>query len=135
MLLDLGKLSNTRFQKIDITVPNGSSAGGFGASVQLDRQFNKIIGIGFFEVADGGIAQNYNVGAKTDRQVWVDPITYFAWQAKEGVSPMAKYFAVDIEYASGDTFYMILNTGAALSADLVGQMVLVLQKSNTATPR
>lgn len=135
MLLDFGKLANTRFQKIDITIPNASAAGGYGASVNLDRQFNKIIGIGFFEIEDGGIAQNYNVGAKTDRQVWVDPINYMAWKAEDGVGPMYKYFSVDIEYASGDAFYLILNTGAATSADLVGQMVLILQKSNTATPR
>src|SRR5689334_21582670 len=112
MLLDLGKLANTRFQRMDITIPNGSAAGGYGAYVQLDRQFNKIIGIGFFETGDGGISPSYNVGAKTDRQVWVDPISYKAWEAGEGVGPMYKYFSVDIEYASGDSFYMILNTFA-----------------------
>lgn len=135
MLLDLGKLSQSRFQKIDIIVPDTSPVGSYQATVQLDRQFNRIIGIAYFERADGGINQLYNVGAKTDRQVWVDPIAYHAWQADQGVGPMYKYFSVDIEYASGDTFYMIVNTLDVLTADLIGQMVLVLSKDNTAVPR
>lgn len=135
MLLDLGKLSQRRFQKIDIIVPDTSPVGSYQATVQLDRQFNRIVGIGYFERQDGGISQYYNVGAKTDRQVWIDPIAYHAWEANQGVGPMYKYFAVDIEYASGDTFYLLLNTLDILSADLIGQMVLILSRDNTATPR
>lgn len=134
MLLDLGKLSQMRFQKIDITVPNGSAAGNYQATVQLDRQFNRIVGVGFFERYSDG-ATLYNVGAKTDRQVWIDPIAYNAWMADQGVGPMYKYFTVDIEYASGDTFYLMLNTLDTLSDDLIGQMVLILSRDNTATPR
>ncbi len=135
MLLDLGKLSQSRFQVINILVPDTSVIGNYQATVQLDRQFNRIRGIAFFERADGGISQFYNVGAKTDRQTWIDPIAYHAWQADQGVGPMSKFFDVDIEYASGDTFYLMLNTLAPLTADLVGQMVLFLSRDNSAVPR
>lgn len=134
-LMDLGQLTNYRFQRIDITVPNGAAINNYTATVQLDRQFNSIVRIGFFEVEDGGISPNYNVGAKTDRQVWIDPINFRAWQADQGVGPMFKYYKVNISYGSGDTFYLMLNTLAVTSADLIAQMVLILAKTDVEQPR
>lgn len=134
-ILDLGKLKQFRMQKIAVTVANGSAAGSYQNNVQLDKQFNKIVGIGFFEKTDGGIAGNYDVGAKTDRQTWIDPININAWNANENVGPMFKYYKMEIPYASGDSFYLMLNTGAATSSDLTGQMVLILAKDLTELPR
>lgn len=134
-LLDLGKLSQYRLQKISVLVPDTSAAGSYSNTVQLDRQFNKIIGIGYFERAAGGITTNYDVGAKTDRQTWIDPINISAWNANSGVGPMYKYYSVNIPYSSGDTFYALINTGALLTADLTGQMVLILAKDLTEVPR
>ena len=135
-LLDLGKLSEYRFQKINVFIADGSPAGSYSNNVQLDRAFNKILGIGYFEKLDGAITNDYDVGAKTDRQTWFDPINIKAWKAEEGVGPMFKYYSVNIPYASGDTFYALITTGAPLAgSDLTGQMVLVLAKSLNEMPR
>jgi hypothetical protein len=133
-LLDLGKLSSYRFQVIDILIASGSS-NSVTPSVQLDKQFNKIIGIGYFEKTDGGLGSDYNVGAKTQRQVWIDPVIINAWAADNNVGPMSKYYKVNIPYASGDNFYAIVDPGAATSSDLTGQMVLILAKDLTEMPR
>lgn len=133
-LLDLGKLTSYRFQIIDVTVANGSSVTET-PSVQLDRQFNRIIGIGYFEKTDGGLGSNYDVGAKTQRQVYIDPINVNGWAADGNVGPMQKYYKVNIPYASGDNFYAIVVPGAATSSDLTGQMVLILAKDYTEMPR
>jgi hypothetical protein len=135
-LLDLGKLTQYRFQKISITIPVASGVGNYEASVQLDRAFNKILGIAFVEKTTGGLANLYDVGAKTDRQVWIDPISTLLWTANGNVGPMAKYYAVDIGYGSGDSFWMMVNTQAIVAgADFLAQMVLVLAKDLTEQPR
>jgi hypothetical protein len=135
-LLDLGKLTNYRFQKISITIPIASAVGNYQSSIQLDRQFNKILGIGFVEKTDGGLASLYDVGAKTERQVWIDPISTLFWTANGNVGPMQKYYSVDIPYGSGDSFYMMVNTQAIVAGeDFLGQMVLILAKDLTEQPR
>lgn len=135
-LLDLGKLKSYRFQVINITVATGSTANAaYEANVQLDRDYNKVIGIGFFEVADGGIADNYNVGARTQRQTWLDPININAWQADSGVGPNEKYYKVEIPYGSGDTFYCRVEPNASPASDLKGQMVLILSRDLTEMPK
>ncbi len=134
-LLDLGKLTQYRFQSIDVLVANASPAGGYGNNVQLDRDFNRIVGIGYFEKEDGGIPNDYSVGARTIRQTWVDPININAWNANSGVAVMGKYYKVNIPYGSGDTFYATIETGDVLTSDLTGQMVLILEKDLTEQPR
>ena len=134
-LLDLGKLSNYRFQVINQLVPNTSAAGTYGNNSQLDRAFNRIVGVGYFETNDGGIPGNYSVGIKTDRQVWIDPINIFAWMANENVPVMCKYYSVNIPYGAGDTLYPLINTNAVLTDDLTGQLVLILVKDNIEQPR
>ena len=135
-LLDLGKLSQYRFQKISVSIADLSPAGSYSNNVQLDRAFNKILGIAYFEKLDGGIPNDYDIGAKTDRQTWFDPINIKAWKAEEGVGPMFKYYSVNIPYASGDTFYALITTGQPLAgSDLTGQMVLILSKDLTELPR
>lgn len=134
-LLDLGKLTQYRLQKIDNTIVNPSPAGSYGNNTALDRQFNRIVGIGYFEIANGGLPNAYNVGAKTDRQVWVDPININAWNANSGVAVMGKYYKVNIPYGSGDVFYTLITTAAPTSAAFSGQMVLILQKDLTEQQR
>lgn len=134
----LGKQAESqfRFQRIDITVPSGTLANStVEANVQLDRDYNRVVGIAFFETADGGISQNYNVGARTSRSQWIDLISYFAWNANENVGPVDKYYRVNIPYGSGDTFYAQVQVNAQPASDLVGQMVLILKRDLDEIPR
>ena len=135
--LELPKLSQYRFQMINVSLPIASVAGTpVEASVQLDRDFNKVVGIGYFEITDGDNLNNYQVGARTNRQTWIDPINIKAWKAEEGVGPQLKYYKVLIPYGSGDTFYARVIPGVNVATDaLAGQMVLILQRDNTELPK
>lgn len=134
-ILDLGKLSQYKFQYIPITIANGSAAGTYESNIQLDRQYNKIFGVGFVEILDGGaLANQYNVGARTQRQTWFDPINTLFWTANGNVGPMQKYYSANIPYVSGDTFYAIINTTVATDDDFAAQMVLILGKDLTQVP-
>ncbi len=130
-LLDLGTLKEFRFQRIDNTISIGAVAGSYGGNVTLDRAFNRIVGIGYSRITDGGLGNVYNVGAKTDRQTWIDPINIQMWDANAGVPLMGKYYKMNIPYASGDVFYTLITTFAAVNTvDLTGQMVLILVRDN-----
>lgn len=133
----LGGQRELRFQVINITVPNPTAANTtVEASVQLDREYNRIIGIGYFEIAAGGIADNYLVGAKSNRKTWIDDININAWDANANVGPMEKYIETDIPYGGGDTFTVRVTTGSsASSAAMSGQMVLILERSLTELPK
>jgi len=134
-LLDLGKLSQYRTQKINITIPLASPAGNYENTIQLDRQFNMIMGVGFVEKAAGGLANLYDVGAKSSRQNWLDPISTLFWTANGNVGPMQKYYSVKIPYVSGDTWYFQIVTEAAVAgAAFQAQMVLFLAKDTTQLP-
>lgn len=129
--------SQVRFQVIPVTVPNGTAANSLlSSNVQLDRDYNRVVGIGYFEMTDGGVADDYNVGAKTARSQWIDPININAWDANQNVSPNEKYYKVNIPYASGDTFYAQIELNAnPTTSDLTGQMVLILKRDLDQIPR
>jgi hypothetical protein len=132
----IGADREVRYFVIDVSLPNGSAADvPIEASQQLDRAFNKITGIGFFEVSDGGIPGNYNVGARSNRKTWIDDININAWNANENVGPMDKYIQTDIPYASGDTFFVKVTPNAATTSVLSGQLVLILENSLTELPK
>ena len=132
---NLGEGRQRRFQVIDVTVPAGSTAGiPFEVSIQLDRAYNQIKGIAYFEVEDGGIPQDYNVGARSNKLTWIDDINVNAWDANQNVGPNFKYYSVSIGYGSGDTWYARVTPNTAPATDLVGQMVLILEKSLTELP-
>jgi hypothetical protein len=132
----IGEDRQRRFLVINVLVANGTAAlTPVEASVQLDREFNKIVGIGFFQVTDGGIPNNYNVGARSNRKTWLDDININAWNANQNVGPMQKYIVLDIPYGSGDTFYAKVIPNAVTTSDLTAQMVLVLEKSLTELPK
>jgi len=117
-------------------VPSGSLADAIAQqSVTLDRGFNKVIGIGYAEVTDGGIPGNYDVGAKTQRQQWMDPFNVSMWLAQEAVGPNDKFYRVNIPYASGDSFYVTVTPGSAPASNLVGQMILILKRDMTELPK
>lgn len=119
-------------QNIDVDIANGTPINTLNElSVQANRDYNKIIGIGWFELEGGGIADNYLVGFRTNRKTWINAIPKDAWTANEGVGPMLKYYEVNIPFGSGDTLYAIINNRAVLTADLVGTMVLMLAKDLT----
>ena len=106
------------------------------SSVTLDRDYNRIIGIGFFETSDGGAAAElYNVGARDKRRTWVDDININAWDANSGVGPDEKMMRVNIPYASGDLFYGRVTPTVNTNTALTGQMVLLLAKDLTEIPK
>lgn len=124
------------YQVINITVPNPTAANTLvETSVQLDRDYNRVVGIGFFEKEAGGLSGNYNVGARSSRLTWIDDIDFDAWAAASGVSPRQKYYPVNIPYGSGDTFYGRVTPGANTSAAFSAQMVLILKKDLTQLPK
>lgn len=105
-------------------------------SVQLDRDYNRIIAIGFFETANGGAAAGlYNVGARDKRRTWVDDININAWNANSGVGPDDKMMKVNIPYASGDNFYGRVTPTVNTNTALTGQMVLLLARDLTEIPK
>jgi hypothetical protein len=123
-------------QNIDVLVANATPANTLNElSVQANRDYNKIIGIGWFELEDGGISNDYLVGFRTNRKTWINAIPATAWTAGQGVGPMLKYYEVNIPFGSGDTLYAIINNNALLTADLVGTMVLILAKDLTEVPK
>lgn len=136
-VLGLGKQEEIRYQVINITVANPTGANQLTEqSVSLDRDFNRIIGIGYFEVANGNLSGNYNVGFRTQRKQWIDDINIDAWEASTGVGPMFKYYRANIQYGSGDTGYArVLLNGTASSAAMSGQMVLILKKDFVQLPK
>jgi len=106
------------------------------SSVQLDKDYNRIIGIGFFETANGGAAAElYNVGARDKRRTWVDDINVNAWDANSGVGPDDKMMKTNIPYASGDTFYGRVIPTVNTNSALTGQMVLLLARDLTEIPK
>lgn len=125
-----------RYQVINTNVPNATTAGSLKEfSVTLDQDFNKIVGIAFHEITDGGVANNYNIGSRSSRRVWVDPVNVKSWNADQNVAPDTKFRSVDIDYGKGDLFYAQIVPNGAPNADLTGQMVLVLERSTTQGPQ
>lgn len=105
-------------------------------NISLDKDYNRIIGIGFFETASGGAAAElYDVGARDKRRTWVDDININAWDANTGVGPDDKLMRVNIPYASGDLFYGRIIPRVNTNTALTGQMVLLLAKDLTEIPK
>lgn len=139
--------SQRRYQRIPITVANGVLSGSNNeANITLDPAFNKIIAVAFHETGagSGGLSGNYRVGFRTDNYVWVDPITSFNWNTATGVPIDGKFrWFKDpnnpddkggIGYGTNMKAYVTVIPGANLSADLVGELVLILQRDLTQVP-
>ena len=134
--MKLGENRQTRFQIIELGASTNQVADTLiETSVRLDSDFNRIVGVGFFETADGGAAANlYNVGARDKRRQWIDDINVNAWEANSGVGPMLKYYEVSIPYVDGDKFYGRITPSVNTNTALTGQMVLVLTRDLTEIP-
>lgn len=132
-----GQEEEYRYQVIPISVANNSAVNTLTeASVQLDRDYDKITGLAYHEIASGGAAaNNYQVGVKTSRKQWVDPVNINNWRADTGVPPDLKFRRMNIPYASGDSFYVQIINGAITNAALQGELVMRLEKSLTELPR
>lgn len=130
-------LAEVRWQVINVTTANPTPANTLTeVNVQLDRDYNNIVGIGYFETDDGGLPEDYNVGARTNRKTWIDDININAWDASSGVSPILKYYPVRIPYGSGDVFYARVTTNGTISTgSLTGQMVLILSRTLVEVPK
>jgi hypothetical protein len=134
--LIVGDNSNIRYQVINITVPiNSTAAQAVEQSATLDRNYNKIIGIGYAEISNADQDNNYNVGARSNRLTWIDDINIKMWQAESGVGPMFKFFKTNIVYGSGDTFFARVTPNGSPNAAFSGQMVLILQADLTEKPK
>jgi len=120
------------FQVIDVDLADpGTPDQVVETFISANRDYNKVIGIGWFEQADGGAVKDYLVGFRTNRKTWIEDISAKAWDADQNVAIMQKYMEVNIPYGSGDTLYARVTPGVALTSNLVGQMVLILQKDLT----
>jgi hypothetical protein len=125
-----------RYQVIATNVPNATTAGVLREfSATLDQDFNKIVGIAFHEIEAGNNANNYNVGCRSARRVWVDLVNIKSWNADQNVAPDTKFRSVDIPYGKGDVFYAQVSPGANTNTDVLGQLVLVLERSLTQDPQ
>lgn len=134
--MEISQKAQRRYQVININVPNNTVAGSLKEfSATLDQDFNKIIGIAYHEIAAGGNANNYNVGSRSSRRVWVDPVNVKSWNADQNVAPDTKFRSVDIDYGKGDLFYAQVVPGVTTTSDLTGQLVLVLERSTTQGPQ
>lgn len=123
-----------RLQVIDVSVTNPTAANTIvEANVQLDKGFNRIVKVGFFEVANGGISGNYNVGVRNSRKTLVDDININAWGASNA-GPEEKYYDINEQYASGDSLYVRVTPKANTSAAMSGQLVVILEESLTELP-
>lgn len=128
--------SELMYFTIDVTIPSGTTAGTLIDSnqEQLDRSYNKIIGIAWHEIDDGGAGTNYQVGGRTQKRTWIDPMILGAWQ-NSNVAPDLKFLKVNIPYGSGDSWFVPVIPGALLTSDLTGQVILILQNDLTELPR
>lgn len=127
------------YVRIAISVPNPTVSGTVvEANAALDRAYNKIIGVAFHEIADGGVTNNYRVGFRTDRKEWVPPVNISNWNADSGVPVMGKYRTFGkqgIGYAQGDNAYVTIIPGANTSAAMSGELVIVCARDNEEVPR
>ncbi len=126
-----------RYMTIPIAVVNSTVVNSLKeANIQLDRDYDKITGIAYVEITAGGLSNNYQVGARSSRRTWVDPVNIQSWQAGNGVEPDRKFRKVEIPYASGDPFYVQVNlSGGPTTSDLTGEMILRLEKTLTELPK
>src|SRR6185503_1165077 len=125
-----------RYQVIPLTIPSATAAGVFvQASVKLDQGCKFITGIGVVVVDDGGTTpENFLIGAKSQRQDWVDPIPAQMWDP-DGAPLDLKYLTQNIMYGMGDTFFIQAAPIAALVSNAVIYMTLRLEASFTQLPR
>ena len=129
------KTAQQFYQTIDVTVATGATAGSLNeTSVTLNQAFNKIVGIAYHEIEDGGQPNNYNVGGRSDRFAWIQLININNWNANSGVGPMQKFRKVNIGYGAGDKFHAQVTPNGVLASDLTGQMVLILERDLTELP-
>lgn len=127
------------YVRIPITVANGTLLNSYReASAELDRAYNKILGVAFHQVADGGLNTNYRVGFKTDKKEWVPPVNVNNWNSDDGVPVMGKYRTFGkqgIGYGMGDRAYVTIIPGANTASDLIGELVIVCARDNQEVPR
>ncbi|MBX2955438.1 MAG: hypothetical protein KF846_04750 [Cyclobacteriaceae bacterium] len=117
-----------RIQVINIQLPAGVGAGQLREiPLLVDTDYKRITGMAFHQLADGGVANNYNVGFRTDRKQWVDPININNWNANTGVAIEDKFREVDIPVHVNDIGYAMIVPGALTTGDLIGQLVLMLE--------
>lgn len=130
----MAELKRRRLQVIDITVPNPTQANQtVEASVQLDKAFNRIVKVGYFEAQNGGVSGNYNVGVRSTRKTLIDDINIGAWKA-DNAGPEEKYYDMNEQYASGDSLYVRVTPLANTSAAMSGQLVVILEEHLTEMP-
>lgn len=131
-------MKELRYQYIPLTIPQAAAPNTLTEEdVVLDQAFNRITGIAVTQVIpDAGLGTAILVGAKTQRQVWVDQIPINLWNADTGVPPDEKYYSVNIPYGSKDSFYFqAVNLAALTTNDAELYMVLRLEIDLTELPQ
>lgn len=119
-------------QVINITVPNPTTSGSaITSSITLDRAYNRVVGVAFFEIATGGVPDNYSIGVVNSRKTIIDDINVNAWDANAGVAVSDKYYPLNESYGAGDQWTVRVIPGANTSAAMSGQLVLILESDLT----
>lgn len=125
-----------RYQVIPLTIPSANPAENVVSNDEtLDRAYSRITGIAVVITNAGGIdASQFLIGAKTTRQVWVDPIPAQLWDP-DGAPLDLKFLTTNIPYGSGDTFFITAANLIALNTDAQLYMVVRLVEDFVELPR
>ncbi len=125
-----------RYQNIVLTIPSGQAINSLlENNAQLDRAYQRVTGIQVSIQNNATLGNNLLIGAKTQRNTWVDLVPRQAWNAEESVSPDTKFMSVNIGYGSGDVFFLTAQNLAQPGADVVIYMTLRLENSLTELPK
>jgi len=124
-------VKSQRYQVIPLTIPTATAVDApISNDETLDRAYQIITGIAVVVTEDADLGNNLLVGAKTTRQVWVDPVPIQLWNP-DGAPPDLKYLSVNIPYASGDVFFITGVPLAALAANTDAQLYMVVRLEET----
>lgn len=129
-------VKSQRYQVIPLTIDQATPANTPVSNDEtLDRGYSMITGIAIVVTEDAGLGENLLVGAKTQRQVWVDPIPVQLWNP-DGAPIDLKFLSTNIPYGSGDNFFIdAVPLAALVNTDAQLYMVVRLEQNFTELPR
>lgn len=125
-----------RYQNVVLTIPSGQAINSLlESNVQLDRGYQRVTGMQVSIQDNTTLTNSLLIGAKTQRNTWVDLIPRQAWNAETSVSPDTKFMSCNIGYGSGDVFFLTAQNLAVPGANVVIYMTLRLENSLVELPK
>ncbi len=127
-----------KYQKLDVTIASGATAGFVSRGLKLDEQYQRVVGVKVRQIADGGLDRSaatkyYNLGYKNDSEQYVevqhcdDLLSNPSGTSRSGVSVNDQYLDLGFEIR-GQQAYIDIETKATLTSDLVLQVIFKLEK-------